>query len=56
MKAVQTGDIAALMINPEFMKLLNKQPAYKLKFVILGLDPGIQKPVSHDHEAFLKKP
>jgi hypothetical protein len=25
MKAVQTGDIAALMRNPEFMKLLNKQ-------------------------------
>lgn len=25
MKAVQTGDIAALMKNPEFMKLLNKQ-------------------------------
>ena len=26
MKAVQAGDIAALMRNPEFMKLLNKQP------------------------------
>jgi len=25
MKAVKTGDIAALMRNPEFMKLLNKQ-------------------------------
>lgn len=25
MKAVQTGDIAALMSNPQFMKLLNKQ-------------------------------
>jgi len=25
MKAVQTGDIAALMRNPDFMKLLNKQ-------------------------------
>jgi hypothetical protein len=25
MKAVQTGDIAALMRNPEFIKLLNKQ-------------------------------
>jgi hypothetical protein len=25
MKAVQTGDIATLMRNPEFMKLLNKQ-------------------------------
>jgi hypothetical protein len=25
MKAVQTGDIDALMRNPEFMKLLNKQ-------------------------------
>ena len=25
MKAVQTGDFAALMRNPEFMKLLNKQ-------------------------------
>ena len=25
MKAVQTGDIAALMRNPEFMKLLNKK-------------------------------
>ena len=26
MKAVQAGDIDALMRNPEFMKLLNKQP------------------------------
>ena len=25
MKALQTGDIAALMRNPQFMKLLNKQ-------------------------------
>ena len=25
MKAVQTGDVAALMSNPQFMKLLNKQ-------------------------------
>ncbi|MCL5022720.1 MAG: hypothetical protein M1497_05035 [Nitrospirae bacterium] len=26
MKAIQSGDIAALMRNPDFMKLLNKQP------------------------------
>jgi hypothetical protein len=31
MKAVQAGDIAALMSNPQFMKLLNKQAVQKIK-------------------------
>ncbi len=31
MKAVQAGDIAALMRNPEFMKLLNKQTLQDIK-------------------------
>ena len=30
-KAVQAGDIAALMVNPKFMKLLNKQPVQQIK-------------------------
>ena len=31
MKAVQAGDFDALMSNPEFMKLLNKQPVQDIK-------------------------
>lgn len=31
MKAVQAGDISALMANPEFMKLLNKQAVQDIK-------------------------
>jgi len=30
-KAVQAGDIAALMANPKFMKLLNKQAVQQIK-------------------------
>jgi hypothetical protein len=30
-KAVQAGDIAALMANPKFMKLLNKQAVQRIK-------------------------
>jgi hypothetical protein len=31
MKAVQAGDISALMANPQFMKLLNKQAVQEIK-------------------------
>ena len=31
MKAVQAGDISALMANPKFMKLLNKQEIQQIK-------------------------
>ena len=31
MKAVQTGDIGALMANPKFMQLLNKQAVQQIK-------------------------